>query len=108
MTFRQQTVLLLGDRLYSLQASLSHLTRSVLHRCSQRHDISRLPNPHTDPRTKQFKPYAIGYFYVDLAEVQTKEGKLYLFVAIDRTSKVAYAEFRLHRIETSQRPSCAI
>src|SRR3546814_18517625 len=28
----------------------------------------------------------------DLAEVRTAEGKLYLFVAIDRTSKFAYAE----------------
>ncbi|TGQ26991.1 DDE-type integrase/transposase/recombinase, partial [Mesorhizobium sp. M4B.F.Ca.ET.214.01.1.1] len=28
----------------------------------------------------------------DIAEVRTAEGKLYLFVAIDRTSKFAYAE----------------
>jgi RNA-directed DNA polymerase len=34
----------------------------------------------------------IGYFHIDIAEVQTAEGKLYLFVAIDRTSKFAYAE----------------
>ena len=29
---------------------------------------------------------------IDIAEVQTAEGKLRLFVAIDRTSKFAYAE----------------
>jgi hypothetical protein len=28
--------------------------------------------------------YLIGYFRVDLAEVRTAEGKLYVFVAIDR------------------------
>ena len=38
------------------------------------------------------KLYPIGYFHVDIAEVQTNEGRLYLFVAIDRTSKFAYAE----------------
>jgi len=36
---------------------------------------------------KKFKVYPIGYFHVNLPEVRTAEGKLYLFVAIDRTSK---------------------
>lgn len=36
---------------------------------------------------KKFKPYPIGYFHIDIAEVQTAEGKLYLYLAIDRTSK---------------------
>jgi len=30
-----------------------------------------------------------GFFHIDIAEVQTVEGKLYLFVGIDRTSKFA-------------------
>ncbi len=30
--------------------------------------------------------------HIDIAEVRTEEGKLYLFVAIDCTSKFAYAE----------------
>ena len=30
-----------------------------------------------------------AFFHVDIAEVQTAEGKLYLFVGIDRTSKFA-------------------
>ena len=34
----------------------------------------------------------IGYFHIDIAEVSTEEGRLYLFVAIDRTSKFAYVE----------------
>ena len=41
---------------------------------------------------KKIKPYPIGYFHVDIAEVQTEEGRIYLFVGIDRTSKIAYAE----------------
>jgi len=34
------------------------------------------------PKSK-FKTYPIGYFHIDIAEVQTAEGKLYLYVAID-------------------------
>lgn len=33
--------------------------------------------------------------HVDIAEVRTEEGKLYLFVGIDRTSKFAYAELHM-------------
>ena len=41
---------------------------------------------------QKFKSYPIGYFHIDIAEVQTAEGKLYLFVGIDRTSKFAVAQ----------------
>ncbi|MBB3710038.1 hypothetical protein FHS67_006398 [Aminobacter aminovorans] len=41
---------------------------------------------------KKFNSYPVGYFHIDIAEVQTAEGKLYLFVAIDRTSKFAFAQ----------------
>lgn len=70
-----------------------HVTRSGLHRCLQRHGISRLPEGEGDkPAKKKFKPYPIGSFPVDIAEVSTEEGKLYWLVAIDRTSQFAYAE----------------
>jgi len=32
---------------------------------------------------KKFKQYPIGYFHIDIAEVRTAEGKLYLHVAVD-------------------------
>src|SRR5205809_3297926 len=44
------------------------------------------------PAKKKFKSYPIGFFHIDIAEVQTAEGKLYLFVAIDRTSKFAFVQ----------------
>ena len=81
------------ERLYALQPTIPHLRRSSLHRCLQRHDISRLPDAGGDkPVRRKFKAYPLGYFHVDIAEVQTAEGKLYLFVGIDRTSKFAYLE----------------
>ena len=76
-----------------LQPTIPHLTRSSLHRCPERHGICRLPEMEGDkPKTKRFADYAIGYFHVDIAEVRTEEGKLYLFVAVDRTSKLAFAK----------------
>jgi transposase InsO family protein len=93
VAFRRHTLLPLDDCLYALQATIPHLTRSSLHRCLQRHGISRLPETEGDkPARKRFKPYPIGYFHIDIAEVRTEQGKLYLFVAIDRTSKFAFAE----------------
>jgi transposase InsO family protein len=95
VAFRRHTLLALDDCLYALQATIPHLTRSSLHRCFQRHGISRLPDVDGDkPKKQKFKRYPIGYFHIDIAEVQTAEGKLYLYVAIDRTSKFAYAELQ--------------
>jgi len=93
VAFRRHTVLPLDDCLYALQPTIPHLTRSSLHRCLQRHGISRLPEVGGDKEPKKkFKSYPIGYFHVDIAEVHTAEGRLYLFVAIDRTSKFAFTQ----------------
>ena len=93
VTFRRHTLLPLDDCLYALQASIPHLTRSSLHRCLQRHGISRLPDMTGDKPAKQkFKAYPIGYFHIDIAEVRTEEGKLHLYVGIDRTSKFAFVQ----------------
>ena len=93
VAFRKHTLLPLDDCLYALQATIPHLTRSSLHRCYQRHGISRLPEAEGGkPAKKSFKKYPIGYFHIDIAEVRTEEGKLYLFVAVDRTSKFAFAQ----------------
>jgi transposase InsO family protein len=92
VAFRRHTLLPLDDCLYALQPSLPHLTRSSLHRCLQRHGISRLPETEGDKsEKKRFKAYPIGYFHIDFAEVRTEEGKLRLFVAVDRTSKFVFA-----------------
>jgi transposase InsO family protein len=93
VAFRRHTLLPLDDCLYALQPTIPHLTRSSLHRCLQRHDISRLPEVEGDkPNRRKFKAYPIGYFHIDIAEVRTEQGRLYLFVGIDRTSKFAFVE----------------
>ena len=93
VAFRRHTLLPLDDCLYALLPTIPRLTRSSLHRCLQRHGISRLPDVEGDtPKRQKFKLYPIGYFHIDIAEVRTAEGRLYMLVAIDRTSKFAYAE----------------
>jgi transposase len=79
VAFRQRTLLALDDCLYPLQASIPNLTRSSLHRCLQRHGISRLPEVGDDkPVKKKFAKYALGYFHLDIAEVHTEQGRLSL------------------------------
>lgn len=102
VAFRRHALLPLDDRLYALQATIPHLTRSSLHRCLRRHGTSRLPD--TDgakPTRKKFKSYPIGFF--DIAEVQTAEGKLYLFVAVDRTPKLTFVQLvkKVNRVTAS-------
>ena len=93
VAFRKHTLLPLDDCLYALQATIPQLTRSSLHRCLERHGISRLPEVEGGkPKRKKFDSCPIGFFHIDLAEVRTAEGKLYLFVAIDRTSKFVVVE----------------
>jgi hypothetical protein len=72
VAFRRHT-LLPPERppLYGLQPMIPHLTRSSLHRCLERHGISRLPEMKGDkPKTKRFAEYAIGYFHINTAEVR--------------------------------------
>jgi hypothetical protein len=93
VAFHKHTRLPLDDCLYALRATIPQLTRSALHRCPTRHGINHLPEMTGDtPQKKKFKAYPIGSCQVDIAEVRTEEGKLQLFVAIDWTSKFAYAE----------------
>ncbi len=92
VAFRRHSLLPLDDCLYALRPAIPRLTRSSLHRCLQRHGISRLPDIDGDlPAKKKFKAYPIGFFHIGIAEVRSGGGKLYLFVAIDRTSKFAVA-----------------
>src|SRR3984885_10949800 len=75
VAFRRHTLLPLDDCLYALQPTIPHLTRSSLHRCLQRHGISRLPEVEgSKPAKKKFTAYPIGYFHIDIAELlQTAE-----------------------------------
>ena len=92
-------------RFYSVQATIPRLTRSSVHSCLQRHGISRLPDIEGDkPAKKKFKAYPIGFFHIDIAEVQTAEGKRYLYVGIG-TSKFAFTQLTDKANTVTARPS---
>ncbi len=101
VAFRRHTLLPLDDCLYALQPTIPHLTRSSLHRCLQRHGISPLARG----RGRQARPKASSRPIRSATSISTSprcgphEGKLYLFVAIDRTSKFAFVE--LHEKATT-------
>jgi transposase-like protein len=66
VAFRRHTLLPLDDCLYALRPTIPTLTRSSLHRCLQRHGISRLPDVEGDkPAKKKFKSYPIYVVSLD-------------------------------------------
>src|ERR1700690_3450506 len=72
VAFGRHTLLPLDDCLYALQPTIPHLPRSSLHRGLQRHGVSRLPQMEGDKEPRRaFKSYPIGFFHIDIAEVQT-------------------------------------
>ena len=97
VALRVQARLPLDDVYIALKDVIPHLTRSSLHRCLQRHGISQLPKADRE-KPKKFKDYDIGYFHIDIAELRYEGGKGFMFVAVDRTSKLVFA--RIYRKAT--------
>ena len=91
---RVQARLPLDDVYVALKDVIPHLSRSSLHRCLQRHSISRLPKADQE-KPKCFKAYEIGYFHIDIAELRYEGGKAFLFVAVDRASRIVFARIYL-------------
>jgi IS30 family transposase len=52
-----------------------------------------LPIEETKEQRKRFKTYEIGYVHIDSCELRHADGKLVMFLAIDRVSKFTYVEF---------------
>jgi hypothetical protein len=89
--FRRRTLLPLDDVLGCLRESIPTLTRSALHRCLVRHGISRLPKDEdSSSKRLQFAETRIGYVHMDSCQLRPAEGKVHMFLAIDRVSKFAY------------------
>jgi hypothetical protein len=88
--FRGKTLLPLDGCYIALKPHIPSLTRSNLHRCLKRNNLSQLHKEINKPERKPFKKYEIGYFHIDICEIRTGEGKIYVFVAVDRTSKYVF------------------
>jgi hypothetical protein len=91
--FRRRTLLPLDDELGCLRESIPKLSRSALHRCLARHGISRRPKSEdTEARRGRFAQTTIGCVHIDTCELRCAEGKVHMFLAIDRVSKFTYVE----------------
>jgi transposase InsO family protein len=89
--FRRRT---LDDVLGCLREAIPKLSRSALHRCLVRHGISRLPRDEGNPSKRgRFAETTIGYVHIDVCELRLAQGKLHMFLAIDRVSKFAHVAF---------------
>ena len=92
--FRRRTLLPLDDVLGCLRESILTLSRSALHRCPVRHGISRLPRSEEKASKRgRFAPTTIGPVHIDVCELRLAEGKLFMFLAIDRVSKFTHVAF---------------
>ena len=69
------------------------LSRSALHRCLQRHGISRQPATHLPRRHGKFEETTLGFVHIDSAEMKISSGKQHMFVAIDRVTKFTHVAF---------------
>jgi len=91
---RRRTLLPLDDVLGRLRETIPALSRSALHRCLVRHGISRLPRDEEKASKRQrFAETTIGYVHLDVCELRLSEGKLFMFLAIDRVSKFVHVAF---------------
>src|SRR5215218_7153003 len=92
--FRRRTLLPLDDILGCLRETIPKLSRSALHRCLARHGISRLPQGEEKAsKRKRFAETTIGYVHIDVCELRLADGKLFMFLAIDRVSKFTSVTF---------------
>ena len=109
VAFRRHTLLPLDDCLYALQATIPHLTRSSLHRCLQRHGISAAAARSKAKlrRSASSRPTRSAISISTSPKCEPREGKLYLFVAIDRTSKFAFVELHEKVRGATPQTSCA-
>ena len=101
--FRRVTKFSLDDCYISLKDKIPNLQRGNLYRCLKRNGLNVLPKEEEDKKNKKkFKVYPIGYLHIDISEIYIQKTKYYLFVAIDRTSKLAYVNlYEKQTIENS-------
>src|SRR6201987_3180943 len=73
------------------------LSRSAIHRCLQRHGISRRAKP-DKPKSGTFEQATVGFIHIDLKHLPALERrKAYAFVAIDRATRYVYVEIHQRR-----------
>ncbi|UEM06912.1 IS481 family transposase (plasmid) [Skermanella rosea] len=94
---RRMTGFALDDLTFTLRHFLPHLNRDSIYRILKAEGLGRLPVP-SIPRkvTKQFKEYDLGFVHMDIKHlpklhvIGSGPRKRYLYVAIDRASRMVH------------------
>lgn len=87
----------------------SEVSRSGLHRCLKRHNVSELTElyPPAEPKpVATFKTYDPGYIHIDikyLPQMPDEKKRSYLFVAIDRATRWVHVEIKQDKTARSAR-----
>ncbi len=92
--FRRISKFSIDDVFICLKDKIPKLSRSSLYRCLKRNNLNKRPKEEVPKNRikKKFKAYEIGFVHIDIAQLYTNEGKVYMFVAIDRKSRSVYVE----------------
>ncbi|MBB5696074.1 hypothetical protein FHS87_004142 [Roseomonas pecuniae] len=92
--FRRRTLLPLDDVLGCLRETIPALSRNALHRCLARLGIPRLPeNEEMASKRKRFAETTIGYLHIDVCGLRRADGRLFMFLAIDKVFKFTHVAF---------------
>jgi len=87
---RTSTWMPLDDLVDTLRNVIPHASRSAISRTLRAQKISRVPEA-ARTRAKKFKEYAPGFLHMDVTYLPKIDGvKYYLFVAIDRATRLMY------------------
>jgi len=88
-----------------LKPFIPHINRYNVYRCLKRHGLSQLKVLIEEEREiqktyKPFKAYEPGYVHVDVKKIPKLKGeteKNYLFVSIDRATRLVYIGLKTHK-----------
>ncbi len=87
---RTMTWMALDDLVDTIQSVIPHAKRSTVSRTLQYFEISKVPQERK-AKAQKFKEYEPGYIHMDVTYLPRIDGgKYYLYVAIDRATRVMY------------------
>jgi len=87
---RTMTWMALDDLVDTIQSVIPHAKRSTVSRTLQYFEISKVPQEQK-AEAQKFKEYEPGYLHMDVTYLPRIDGaKYYLYVAIDRATRVMY------------------
>lgn len=80
------------------------ISRSAVYRCLVREDLNKVPKE-VKQKAKKFKEYDPGFLHIDVTYLPKLEGKkTYLFVAIDRATRLMY--FKVYDNKSADSAEC--